>query len=162
MHSFATSIYIKMKYTSQIIVNIPIEEFIGKFDNHDNMKHWQRGLDSFEHISGDPGEIGTKMKLNYSFGKRKISLFETVTKNSFPHEYHMHYDAKGMHTIQHNYFKQTIEGHTKWICKCELIPTTFNMRLMILLAPKSIKKQSMAYLNDFKNFAEKGTSVAHA
>ena len=54
-----------MKYTTEIIVEVPIETFIKKFDSAENMKHWQRGLVSAEHVSGDPGQLGAKMKLNY-------------------------------------------------------------------------------------------------
>ncbi|AUC82011.1 SRPBCC family protein [Lacinutrix sp. Bg11-31] len=151
-----------MKYTSQIIVEVPLELFIKKLDSLENKKHWQRGLESVEHVSGDPGRIGAKMKLNYSFGKRKMTLLETITENVSTSELHVIYDTKGMHNIQHNYFNQTQEGYTKWICKSEFIPTNFFMHFMTLLAPKSFKKQSMVYLNDFKNFAEKGTSVEHA
>ena len=62
-----------MKYTTEIKVNVPLDEFIKKMDNVDNMKHWQRGLVSAEHISGDLGQLGAKMKLNYKFGKLIIS-----------------------------------------------------------------------------------------
>ena len=151
-----------MIYTSQVIVEVPLELFIKKFDNHENMKYWQRGLESFEHVSGDPGEIGAKMKLNYNFGKRKMTLIETITENNLPRELHIHYDAKGMHNIQQNYFEKTQDGFTKWVCKNEFIPTNLFMHFMIFLAPRSFKKQSMYYLNDFKNFAENGTSVNHA
>lgn len=151
-----------MKYTSQIIVEVPLEQFIKKFDNHENKKHWQRGLVSFEHVSGNPGEIGAKMKFIYSFGKRKITLLETITTNQLPHKWHVHFDTKGMHNIQRNYFENTDEGYTKWVCKSEYIPTNLFMRLMTLLVPKSLKKQAMVYLNDFKDFAEKNNSVQYA
>ncbi|WP_452224316.1 SRPBCC family protein [Lacinutrix chionoecetis] len=151
-----------MKYTSQIIVEVPLEQFINRFDNHDNMKHWQRGLESFEHISGDPGKIGAKMKLNYTFGKRKMTLIETITESKLPHELHVNYDGKGILNLQQNYFESTPEGYTKWICTSEFIPTNFFMHIMTVLAPESFKKQSMVYLNDFKNFVEKGISVKNA
>ena len=151
-----------MKYTSQIIVEVPLEQFIKKLDSHENMKHWQRGLESFEHVSGDPGKIGAKMKLNYNFGKRKMTLIETITENRLPKELHVNYDTKGMHNLQQNYFEQTPEGFTKWVSINEFIPTNYFMRFMTLLAPKSFKKQSMSYLNYFKNFAEKEISVKNA
>ena len=151
-----------MKYTSEIIVEVPLEQFILNLNNIENRKYWQRGLDSVEHVSGDLGKIGATLKLNYSFGKRKMVLLETMTENLLPNELHLNYDTKGMHNIQHNYFSKTPEGYTKWICESEFIPTNFFMRFMTLLTPESLKKQSMIYLNDFKNFAEKGTTVEHA
>lgn len=151
-----------MKYSLEIIVNIPLEEFIRKFDNVENMKHWQRGLISAEHISGTPGEFGAKMKLTYKFGNRKMELIETITKRNLPHEIHGTYTANGVNNIQENYFEETNDGYTKWVSKSEFIPLSFMMKLMTLLMPRTFKKQSLTYMKDFKSFAEKGTSVAHA
>lgn len=151
-----------MKYTSEIIVKIPLKEFIKKFDNHSNMKYWQRGLESFEHLYGNPGQVGAKMILNYKFGKRNISLIETITKNDLPKALYVNYDTKNMHNVQRNYFESTPEGHTKWISENEFIPRSFKMGIMTIIMPKAFKKQSMKYLNDFKNFAEKGTSIQDA
>lgn len=151
-----------MKYTSQIIVKIPLEEFIKKLNNHENMKHWQRDLESFEHVSGEPNKLGAKMMLNYRFGKRKMMLLETIIKTELPYKLHLNYETKGIHTIQQNYFEQTPYGYTKWISLSELIPTSFFMRAMTLFMPYSFKKKSMTYLKDFKKFAENKNSIFSA
>lgn len=151
-----------MKYTSEIIIEVPLSQFIKKYDSHENRKLWQKGLESSEHISGEPGKIGAKMKMTYSIGNRKLSLIETITENKLPYELHAHYDTKGMHNIQENYFEETPEGHTKWTCKNEFIATSFFIHAMTLLSPKSFKKQTMAYLTNFKKFAEDGILTNHA
>lgn len=151
-----------MKYSVELIVKLPLDVFIKKFNNPENMKHWQRGLISTEHISGNPGRYGSKMKLIYKLGKREMELIETVTHRKLPHEFHGTYDAKDIHSIQENYFEETVEGHTKWTSKSEIIPLGFTMRLMTIIMPGAFKKQSLQYMKDFKNFAEKGISVAHA
>ena len=151
-----------MKYSSEIIINLSREDFLKKLDNSDNMKHWQRGLLSYEHIAGDPGTVGGKMKLNYQMGKREMSLIETITYKNLPEEFHLNYDTKGMHNIQKNFFKETPEGYTKWISKSEFVPTNFMMRMMTLLMPSAFKKQSLKYMQDFKKFAENGISVNNA
>ncbi len=151
-----------MKYTSEITVKIPLEEFIKKLDNHDNMKHWQRGLTSYEHLSGSPGKVGAKMQLNYKFGKRNMSLIETIVDIKLPHKMFLNYDAPGMHNIQQNTFEETKEGYTKWTSKSEFIATNFKMRMLTLLMPNTFKKQSMKYLIDFKNFAENNITVLDA
>jgi len=61
-----------MQYTTEILIQKPIAEVIKKMDSVENMKHWQDGLVSAEHISGTPGKLGAKIKLNYSFGKQKM------------------------------------------------------------------------------------------
>ncbi|OUS02565.1 hypothetical protein A9Q86_03425 [Flavobacteriales bacterium 33_180_T64] len=151
-----------MKYTTEIKVNIPLDEFIKKMDSIENMKHWQRGFISAEHISGIPGELGSKMKLKYLFGKRKMQLVETITKRNFPKEFHANYTTNSMHNAQQNYFEKTNEGFTKWISKSEFLPLNLVMRIMLFMMPRTFKKQSLKYMQDFKDFAENGTSVANA
>ena len=81
-------------------------------------------------------------------------LVETISKNEFPTEFHANYDTKGMHNIQQNFFEETPDGKTKWISKCEFIPTGFMMKIMTTLMPSAFKKQSKKYMIDFKNFAD--------
>ncbi|MEM5564206.1 SRPBCC family protein [Psychroserpens sp. AS72] len=151
-----------MKYTTEIKVEVPLDEFIKKMDNVDNMKHWQRGLVSAEHISGDLGQLGAKMKLTYQFGSRKMEIIETITKRNLPNEFHANYTMKSMQNIQQNYFERTTNGFTKWTSSSEFVPLNFKMRLMLFFMPRAFKKQSRNYMQDFKNFAEKGTSVTNA
>lgn len=149
-----------MKYITEIIVNVSLKEFIETLDNPDNMKHWQQGLINYDHIHGIPGEVGSKMRIRYKMGKRDMELIETITQNELPHALHATYDTKGMHNLQENFFEEIAENKTKWTSKNEFIPTSFALRMMTLLMPGAFKKQSKKYLNDFKTFAEKGTSVA--
>ncbi|TJY32191.1 SRPBCC family protein [Pontimicrobium aquaticum] len=149
-----------MKYSVEVTIEKPRNEVIKKLDNVDNMKHWQKGLASSEHISGTPGEVGAKMRLNYKMGKRNLTLIETITKRNLPNEFNGTYTAKGMHNIQENYFEETSEGNTKWISNCEFQPSSFMMKVMVFLMPGAFKKQSKQYMIDFKNFVEKGVSVA--
>lgn len=151
-----------MKYTTEIIIEKGLEEVIKKMDSTDNMKHWQEGLASAEHISGTPGEFGAQMKLNYDFGKRQMELIETITKQNFPHEFHATYNTKGVRNIQQNYFELTPQGYTKWICENKFEPTNFAMNAMLFLMPRAFKKQTKAYMTNFKNFVEKGISVNNA
>ncbi len=148
-----------MKYTSEIIINLPREEVIRKLDNPENMKHWQRGLVNYKLLDGTPGKEGAKMELEYQMGKRNMVLVETITKNDFPAEFHANYDTKGVHNVQQNFFHETPEGGTRWVSESEFQFAGFGMKLMGFLMPGAFKKQSLKYLNDFKSFAENGTSV---
>lgn len=149
-----------MKYTLEIIIKSPREEVIKKLDNIDNIKHWQRGLVSAEHLSGSPGEVGAKMKLSYKFGKRQMDLIETITKRDFPDEFNATYETKDMHNTIQNIFEETPEGYTQWTSHSEFTPSSFILRVMIFLMPGAFKKQSKKYLEDFKDFVETGNSVA--
>lgn len=147
-----------MKYTTEIVVDLPRDEFIAKLDNADNMKHWMRGLLSHEMLSGDPGQEGARMNMKFKTGKREMEMVETIIKRNMPEEFHATYDAKGVHNIQKNYFKEE-NGKTRWVSESEFQFENFGMKLMGLLMPGAFKKQSKKYAEDFKNFAENGTSV---
>jgi len=151
-----------MLYTTEIIVKVHLDVFVKKMNNIDNLKHWQRGLQSTEHLSGNPGDLGSKLKLNFKYDKRRMEIIETITKSDFPNEFCATYATKGMNNIQTNYFSETSDGFTKWTAINEFTPLNFPMRIMLFLMPKAFKKQSLKYMQDFKNFAENGTSVANA
>ena len=149
-----------MKYTSEIIIDLPREDVIKALDNPDNMKHWQRGLVGYKILEGTPGKEGAKMELEYQMGKRNVVMVETIIKNQFPEEFHAHYDAKSVHNEQRNYFHELEGNQTKWVSESMFKFAGFGMKLIAYLMPGAFKKQSMKYLNDFKDFAEKGISVA--
>ncbi|MEN8790274.1 MAG: SRPBCC family protein [Flavobacteriaceae bacterium] len=148
-----------MKYTTEITINLPRDEFIKKFDNAENMKHWQKGLISYSQISGPPGKEGSKMELHYQMGKRKLVLIETIIKRNLPYEFHATYDAKGVHNIQKNFFKEIEESKTLWVSESEFQFSGIFMKLMGFFMPGAFKKQSCQYMEDFKSFAETGKSV---
>lgn len=150
-----------MKYSTEIVVDVPREEFIKKMDDPDNMKHWQQGLIGYEQLSANPGQEGSRMSLSYEMGKRKMDLVETIIKKNLPEEMHMTYDTKGVHNIQKNYFREE-DGSTRWISETEFQFSGLGMKLMGLLMPGAFKKQSLKYMQDFKAFAENGTSVLNS
>ncbi len=151
-----------MKYTNEIIINLPLDEVIQKLDNAENMKHWQRGLVGYEQVSGTPGEEGAKMKLKYVTKKREMELEETIIKRNFPDEFHASYNTKGVHNIQENFFEKVDANTTKWTSKSEFQFSSFPLKVFGFLMPGMFKKQSLKFLVDFKNFAEQGTSVNDA
>lgn len=151
-----------MKYITEIEINLPRDEMLALLDDPRNMEHWQRGLQSYRQLAGEPGKEGARMELEYQIGKRHLLLVETIIKRNLPDEYHLTYDAKGVHNIQKNYFEALGETRCKWISETEFQFSSFPMKLMGLLMPGTFRKQSMAYLRDFKNFAETGASVSKA
>ncbi len=151
-----------MKYTQEIKVNVPIDEFVKKLDNIDNLKHWQRGLISAEHISGSLRMFGDKMRLIYRFGNHTRELTETITKRNLPNEFHVNYTSKTSQNHQQNFYKKSTDGGTIWTSYNEFVPLNFKMRLILFFMPNAFKRQSITYMQDFKNFAENGISIAHA
>jgi len=151
-----------MKYITEIIIRLPLSEFVKKLDNPDNMKFWQKDLMSYKQLAENPGKEGAQMELIYKMGKREVTMIETILKRNFPHEFHATYDAKGVHNIQRNYFKAIDEDTTKWISESEFHFNGFFMKSMAFLMPGMFKKQSLKYLKDFKAFAEEGISLSQS
>ena len=142
-----------MKYTAEIEINKPIDTVIELFDNPDNMGKWMEGLQSFEHLSGTPGEPGAKSRLKFKMGKREIEMIETVTVRNLPDEFSGTYEAAGVFNIVKNKFEKISENKTKYFTENEFQFKGF-MKIMAWIMPGAFKKQSMKYLKSFKQFAE--------
>ena len=143
-----------MKYTCEIKINKPLDKVIELFDNPDNMLKWMLDLQSFEHISGDPGQAGAKSKLRFKTGKREFEMTETVTVRNLPEEFSGTYEAPGGTNTVRNRFIAVNGKTTKWVSENEFHMTSFMMKLMAFFMPGAFKKQSMKYLQAFKEFAE--------
>lgn len=142
-----------MKYACDIEINQPVQKLIALFDNPENLYQWMEGLQKFEHLSGQPGEVGSKSKLTFLMGKRKMEMIETVTVRNLPEEFSGVYESKSGLNLVTNRFIPISETKTKYVNEQE-----FQLKgLMKILAPLMIglfKKQSMKYLVAFKKFAE--------
>lgn len=142
-----------MKYSNEIVIDKPRNEVVKLFNNSDNMKYWQRGLVSFEHLTGEPGKPGAESFLKYKMGKREMEMIETITYNNLPEEFHGNYIAKGAINIMKNYFHEE-SGQTKWVSVSEFKFSGFMKLMAFFMGTKSFKKQSFQFMEDFKSFAE--------
>ena len=143
-----------MKYSCEIEINQPVEKVIELFDNSDNMGKWMEGLQSFEHLSGEPGQVGSKSRLRFKMGKREMEMIETITVRNLPDEFSGTYEANGAFNIVKNKFFPLPGGRTLYVNELEFQFKGF-MKVIGFLMPGMFKKQSMKYLTAFKNFAEK-------
>ncbi|HSD14193.1 MAG TPA: SRPBCC family protein [Flavobacterium sp.] len=146
-----------MKYKTEIEINKPIDRVIALFDNPDNLKKWMEGLQSFEHISGTPGEPGAKSRLKFKMGNREMEMIETVTVRNLPDEFTGTYETKGGINIVKNTFVKISDSKTKYVTEHEFQFQGLAMKIFAFLMPGLFKKQSMKYLTAFKNFAESQT-----
>ena len=143
-----------MKYSNDVVINLPLDKVTELLDNPENMKHWQPGLLSWELLTDKPGEVGSKIKLKYRMGKREIGMVETIVKKELPDHFDATYEAKGVYNIVSNRFQAVNENQTRWVAENEFQFTNLMMKIIGLLMPGSFKKQSQLYLDKFKKFAE--------
>jgi len=142
-----------MKYETEIEINQPIDKVIKLFDDPDNMGKWMEGLQSFEHLSGTPGQPGAKSKLKFKMGRREMEMIETIKVRNLPQEFSGTYETKGGLNNVSNRFVKISETKTKHITEQEFLFKGV-MKVMAPLMKGMFKKQSMKYAVAFKNFAE--------
>lgn len=147
-----------MKYSAGIDIDLPVDRVLEIFNNPDNMDKWMEGLIGWEVTEGTAGEPGAKMVMKFKMGKRVMEMTETIIKANFPEEFVTTYDAKGVHNIVTTRFQSLDENRTRYVSEQEFIFSGF-MKFIGFIMPGAFKKQSLKYLNDFKNFAEKGVTV---
>lgn len=142
-----------MKYEHSLIINLPRERVIELFNSTENLYKWQDGLQSFEHISGTPGQVGAKSMLKYKMGKREVEMIETITHQNLPDRFHGTYEAKNVWNKIENHFSEQGDK-TEWRVVSEFKFTGF-MRIMAALMKGAFKKQTLTFMTKFKDFAEK-------
>lgn len=146
-------------YTVSVDIDLPRDKVIELFDNSDNMFKWQNGLQSFEHLSGEPGQSGAKSKMVYSDGKREIVLIETITQCNLPDEFNGTYEwDQGSNTLN-NRFIELSDQKTRWESTCEYEMRSFMLKMMGTFFPGMFRKQNQKFMDNFKAFAERGVDV---
>ena len=142
-----------MKYSCDLTLNLPRNRVIALMDNSENLFKWQESLVSFEHASGEPGHVGAVSNMRHTMGKRTIDMTETITARNLPDEFSAVYEADGVWNRIENFFTENEDGSTHWHLISEFRCKGF-MRIMAFLFPGMFKKQTVKFMNDFKNFAE--------
>lgn len=91
-------------------------------------------------------------------GNREIEMIETILKIVPPKKFITNYEAPGVFNTQKNHFEKVADNRTRWIADSEFKFSGF-MKIIGLLKRGSFKKQSQQYMNDFKEYAERGKTV---
>ncbi|MCH2225021.1 MAG: SRPBCC family protein [Crocinitomicaceae bacterium] len=147
-----------MKYQIETTISQNINLVLERFQDPEGIKKWQRGFISLEHLSGTPGETGSKSKLKFRQGKRNMEVIETITTKQLPEKLITIYETKGVWNEVITRFKK-IENE-KTLHTSEI---TFKMKGMLKIMgwimPGMFKKQSKQYMDDFKYYAETGSSL---
>ncbi len=142
-----------MEYTVEKTINLPREKTVALFDDPDNLPKWQPGLRSFDLISGERGQPGAKSRLVFDTGKRKMEMIETITARNLPDEFSAIYETKGVRNISRHYFFEDEPGKTRWVNENEFYFSGM-MKIVALFMRSAFPKQTAAFMDDFKTFAE--------
>lgn len=146
-------------YTVTVEIAVPRQRVVELFDDPDNLFHWQDGFQSFEHLSGTPGQPGARSKLVYKAGRHVIELYETVVQRNLPDEFNGFYEWSGGRNSLDNRFIELGSQRTRWESTCSYEFSSWFMKLMGLLRPGMFRKQNLQFMENFKAFCEHATSV---
>jgi hypothetical protein len=142
-----------MKYETELVIDLPLARVIELFDSTENMYKWQPGLKGHEHLEGEPGKQGAKMKLRYEQGARTIDMIETIVEHEPPETFAATYTAKNVYNLVHNRFTEEGPDKTRWYVENEFRFKGM-MALMSVFMRGAIAKQTLKDMNAFKEFAE--------
>ncbi|MEO0560486.1 MAG: SRPBCC family protein [Chloroflexota bacterium] len=142
-----------MKYTTEVVINRSRDDVIELMDNQDNLKEWQSGLVSADHISGEPGQVGAQMRMHFKERGRDVKMTETVMERNFPDRFVARYEANGVDNIMVNRFVEEGPSRTRWITESEF-KFGFFMSIMAVFMGGAFRKETQKTMDAFKAFAE--------
>lgn len=148
-----------MKMKFEIVIEARLATVWAAFDDPGNMPRWQQNLESFLHVSGEPGQPGAVSELTFNEEGRKVVLTETITERRKPDFLAGIYESPMGKTLIVNHFEAVDENTTRWTTWCN-----FNfrgiMKIMSLFVFGSIRKRTEADMERFKLMVE--TNLASA
>ncbi len=146
-------------YTVHVDINLPRARVIELFDSTENLFKWQEGLQSFEHLSGEPGQPGAKSLMVFKIGKQTMELTETITERNLPDEFNGSYEWSGGKNTLRNRFIELGPNRTRWESTCSYELLSLPMRIIGMIMPGMFRKQNLKFLRAFKGFCEDGKDV---
>ncbi len=141
-----------MKFTCTVDINCDRAKVVEIFSNPDNLKHFQEGFKSKEHLKGVPFENGSTAKLTYE----KLELIETILENNLPDSFKALYEHKHMTNTMKVSFQDLGNNKTHYIS--EIHYTKFNgflIKLMAKIFPGMFRKQVLKWMHLLKDYCEK-------
>ncbi len=142
-----------MKYSISNTINKPLAEVIEKFSDPEGIKHWMEGLQKIENLSGTPGEVGAKSDIYFLHKGKEMIIKETILEQNLPHQIKFAYVSPMGYNEVEMQFEKLSENSVKQINN-SYFELKGMMKIMGPLMKVFFKKQSMKYLNGFKQYAE--------
>jgi len=151
-----------LRYSTEVTVARSRADVLAIVQDPAQARHWMEGFVSAESIEGEPWAEGSKSKLTFKMGKRDMVMEETILSNTLPEGYTCQYTGPGVRNEIENRFIVVSENETRWEMDNVFEFDGFMMKVMGTLMPFMFKKQTATYAQNFKVYAENGTSIAKA
>ena len=142
-----------MRYTLSNTINKPLEEVIEKFKDSEGAKKWMEGLQKIEPISGTPGEVGAKTNFYFIHKNKEMIIEETILEQNLPDQIKFAYHSSmGYNEVEMRF--EPISDQSVRQINNSYFELKGIMKLMSFLMKGLFKKQSMKYMDGFKNYVE--------
>jgi uncharacterized protein YndB with AHSA1/START domain len=142
-----------MRYTQEIIIEVPRDRVVALFVDPEHFSDWQPGLECYQLVSGEQAQTGARAELTTRSGHRVTGMTETVERNALPDELDVIYETPGVWNRNANRFSAESPTSTRWTSGNEF--RFEGLRKALGLLEGSFKKESLATMERFKAFAEK-------
>jgi len=143
-----------MKYTVSNNIDKSIEVVSDKFMEPDGALQWMEGLEKIERLSKESYIVGAKSRFHSLHKNKKFVIDETILEQNMPNQIKFGFTSSMGYNEVEMVFEKLNNNSTKQINN-----SYFKLKgIMWLLGPLMkgmFKKQSMKYLDAFKEFAEK-------
>jgi uncharacterized membrane protein len=152
---FATGLLIKeTSYTTQVSVNIPVEEVFKTFNNSENIKNWIPEIISFDVVKENIGKTGSIYKIVVENQGQKIAMTEKVMAFVPNEKVTLFFDAENMLKTDDYLFTEK-DGITTITLNTSCQSESYVMACMFPYFKGTFQEQDQTYLNNFKKYIEK-------
>ena len=142
-----------MKLKFETVIEASLNTVWAAFDNPDNMPRWQQNLESFNHIAGQPRQLGAVSELIYNEKGKKVVLRETITERRDPDFLAGVYETPVAKTLIVNHFEAVDKNSTRWTSWCNFTLQGFT-KFMSLFISGRIRRRTEADMERFKLMVE--------
>lgn len=143
-----------MKYTVSNTINKPLDVVIAKFKEPEGAKHWMEGLQKIERLSGNTHEVGAKSDFHFIHRNKEMKISETILEQDLPRQIKFGFQSAMGYNEVEMIFEKLSDNTVKQTNNSYFELKGF-MKIMSFLLKGMFKKQSMKYLNGFKEYVEK-------
>lgn len=143
-----------MRYQLELDIDLPRERVLELFLDPESLPKWQPDLVSFEPIGGEPRQVGAKSRQVHRMGGREVEMIETITVRNHPNEFSATYEADNVWNLVENRFAEAGERKTRWTVNSDFRCSGL-VGMMAFFLPGMFKRQTLLFMNRFKEFAEK-------
>lgn len=142
-----------MKYTVSNTINSSLDKVHKKFIEPEGALNWMEGLVRIDHISGTQGEVGAKTDFYSVYKNKEMKISETILEQNLPHQIKFAYVSPMGYNEVELLFEE-IDEHTVKQTNNSFFALKGFMKVMGFFMKSMFKKQSLKYMNGFKNYVE--------